>query len=93
MSKILLTLFVLVICYASFNELLGVGNVWQVTGFECAQKAGCYNKKCWTYCGSSENSGPWCYTTRGQSKDGFIVPCTKDSDCGECWKCAGSCST
>lgn len=55
-------------------------------------KSGCYKGYCYSYCGLSNESGDWCYTTKTYSQSFDYVKCSIDSDCNGCWKCAGSCT-
>lgn len=59
--------------------------------FKCADRAGCHNGYCWTYCGLLLGT-EWCYTTQSYSQSFQYVSCTHDSQCNKCWKCAGSCT-
>lgn len=55
----------------------------------CSKKTGCHMGYCWAYCGLSLSSGDWCYTTMTHTQSFDYVPCTHDSECCGCWKCAG----
>lgn len=59
---------------------------------KCSATAGCFNGYCWAWCGVSLTDGEWCYTTKTYSQSFEYVQCEYDSDCDECWKCAGSCT-
>lgn len=59
---------------------------------KCSATAGCFNGFCWAWCGVSLTGGEWCYTTKTYSQSFNYVSCQYDSDCDECWKCAGSCT-
>lgn len=61
---------------------------------KCAEKAGCHKekKRCWAYCGLDLKKMDWCYTTKGLTLSLDYVPCTRDSECNACWRCAGTCS-
>lgn len=58
---------------------------------ECG-KSGCYQGYCYSYCGLSNYSGDWCYTTKTYSQSFAYVKCSSNSECNGCWKCAGSCT-
>lgn len=99
LTKVVLLVFVLSI-YCSLHGVHGkpqektfaklamayVKNVGQ-----CSSKAGCYEGKCWAYCGLSLTSFDWCYTTLTYSQSFSYVSCTTDAECKPCWLCASSC--
>lgn len=59
---------------------------------KCSVTAGCNKGFCWAWCGVSLSDGEWCYTTKTHSQSFEYVPCKYDSECNECWRCAGSCT-
>lgn len=67
-------------------------NIDQNPETQCSEYRGCKNNQCWRYCGSSQNSGHWCYSTTGKAYDGNRAACEKLEDCDKCWQCADSCA-
>lgn len=58
----------------------------------CARKWGCYQGYCWAGCDATAVNNEWCYTTRGYSQDYQYIRCSRDSECSDCWACAGACT-
>lgn len=50
----------------------------------------CYKGFCTSWC-NDENSGDWCYTTKGRKNDEGWVGCTSLADCDRNWECGGMC--
>lgn len=71
---------------------IGLASMSIANANKCSATAGCHKGKCWAWCGVSMTDGEWCYTTKTYSQSFEYVPCEYDSDCNECWKCAGSCT-
>lgn len=71
---------------------VGLATMSISNSFKCSATAGCFKGYCWTWCGVSLTDGEWCYTTKTYSQSFEYVPCKYDSECNECWKCAGSCT-
>lgn len=60
----------------------------------CPGYVGCLRGYCWAYCDGylPHVFGEWCWTTRGEAKDGQYIKCKEDDECSTCFKCAGRCS-
>lgn len=71
---------------------VGLASISIANSRKCSATAGCFKGYCWAWCGVSLTSGEWCYTTQTYSQSFEYVPCKYDSECNECWKCAGSCT-
>lgn len=52
---------------------------------------GCYNNKCWAYCGiGNQQSGQWCYTQKHSNQK--WTGCRNDHECCPIYRCGGACS-
>lgn len=71
---------------------VGLASMSIANSNKCSATAGCFNGFCWAWCGVSLESGEWCFTTKTYSQSYKYVTCQYDSDCNECWKCAGPCT-
>lgn len=71
---------------------VGLASMSIANSNKCSAIAGCNKGYCWAWCGVSLTDGEWCYTTKSYSQSFEYVPCQYDSECDECWKCAGSCT-
>lgn len=94
-----LTEFVLVVLAAfciSQNFVNAEDNQYAIQNMvagRCSTQAGCHEGYCWAWCGEklSAASGDWCWTTKTYSKSKEYVKCSQNSDCNNCWNCAGEC--
>lgn len=68
------------------------GGASLTNAFKCSNGRGCHKGYCWAWCGADLSSGDWCYTTRSHSQSFDYVKCSRDGQCDNCWKCAGSCT-
>lgn len=71
---------------------IGLASLSIANSNKCSATAGCHKGFCWAWCGVSLTGGEWCYTTHTYSQSYEYIPCKYDSECNECWKCAGACT-